>query len=491
MGRHLSYRLHPLWPVSHGAALGENNKGYYSTWVTNRVLKLDLNTMTDSNLTFDPLNHVISMPAISGNRIYVQAPRVTDFAQPGRLFAINTDTMDYDWFIEPGHTKDNNDWDHPGAIIGPDGSVLFGVKNTMWRLNAATGTPIWTRTGLGNIVRTARMTRDDESVIVAHGNNLEALDFATGATKWVRNLESVGGAPSVAPNGRIIIGSQGGVIRCLNPDDGAILWSFTALGRQTGAAAFSLDGTIAYMPSWDNRLYAFNIATGTRQWTFTGVNEHRVSPIVGTDGTIYFANRLGDFYALRPDASEKWSFRLPGHPRGTFSIGPDGTLYVGVTESSGLCVIRQQAYVGGQITFQDRNGNYPSTVRLGIYESLSSDLIETLEFPVSENGSFGDFIALRPNFRILFDADGFLDRFLSVDVSTSGDKSVSVTLINGDANGDNAVSVADFLILRAAFGSSDGSPTWDARADFNGDGTVSVADFLILRKNFGMSGDAP
>lgn len=84
-----------------------------------------------------------------------------------------------------------------------------------------------------------------------------------------------------------------------------------------------------------------------------------------------------------------------------------------------------------------------------------------------------------------------------------GDIAFSYTLANGisgiavadlrlpaDANDDGIVSLADFLILRANFGSG-ANVTYDD-GDFNEDGSVSLADFLILRANFGSgSGDAP
>ncbi|MCW5942464.1 MAG: hypothetical protein KIS66_09550 [Fimbriimonadaceae bacterium] len=66
--------------------------------------------------------------------------------------------------------------------------------------------------------------------------------------------------------------------------------------------------------------------------------------------------------------------------------------------------------------------------------------------------------------------------------------SLSFSLPNGDVNGDNAVNIADFLQLRAAFGSSEGAGNWNPMADLNRDGSVNLQDFLILRANFGRSG---
>lgn len=74
-------------------------------------------------------------------------------------------------------------------------------------------------------------------------------------------------------------------------------------------------------------------------------------------------------------------------------------------------------------------------------------------------------------------------------IGPTGLSGLSVQLWNGDVNGDNTVSIADFLVLRAAYGSTSSSANWNPNADLNGDGGVGVADFLVLRQNFGRSGE--
>lgn len=69
------------------------------------------------------------------------------------------------------------------------------------------------------------------------------------------------------------------------------------------------------------------------------------------------------------------------------------------------------------------------------------------------------------------------------------DYAAEVTLANGDVNNDNRVNIADFVLLRSAFGSAPGSANWVAGADLNGDGTVGIADFIVLRSSFGLIGD--
>lgn len=76
-------------------------------------------------------------------------------------------------------------------------------------------------------------------------------------------------------------------------------------------------------------------------------------------------------------------------------------------------------------------------------------------------------------------------RLSNVEVPNLG---LGLRLVNGDINGDNTINIGDFLLLRAAFGSSIGSSNWNQRADLNGSGSVNIQDFAILRKNFGRSG---
>ncbi len=63
------------------------------------------------------------------------------------------------------------------------------------------------------------------------------------------------------------------------------------------------------------------------------------------------------------------------------------------------------------------------------------------------------------------------------------------TLLAGDANGDNRVSLQDLSILANTYGQEEGSPGYDARADFNNDRRVSLADLSLLATNYGTQGD--
>jgi len=56
--------------------------------------------------------------------------------------------------------------------------------------------------------------------------------------------------------------------------------------------------------------------------------------------------------------------------------------------------------------------------------------------------------------------------------------------LEGDANGDNRVDLADYVILSRGWSSSKSQATYEARADFNRDGLIDVADLRLLAANW-------
>lgn len=72
--------------------------------------------------------------------------------------------------------------------------------------------------------------------------------------------------------------------------------------------------------------------------------------------------------------------------------------------------------------------------------------------------------------------------------NTNEARNNDVTLLLGDADGDNMVSILDYLALSAAFGKESGGQGFDTRVDFDGDRIISILDYLILSANFGLEG---
>jgi hypothetical protein len=63
------------------------------------------------------------------------------------------------------------------------------------------------------------------------------------------------------------------------------------------------------------------------------------------------------------------------------------------------------------------------------------------------------------------------------------------TLREGDANGDDVITLADYSALYVAYGSMSGDGNWDPNCDFNENGAVDLGDYSLLYTNYGQSGD--
>lgn len=83
----------------------------------------------------------------------------------------------------------------------------------------------------------------------------------------------------------------------------------------------------------------------------------------------------------------------------------------------------------------------------------------------------------------------WLRKSVTVDTTGGNVTGLAVSLTGGDVNGDNQVSLPDFIALRNAYRSRPASAKWNSSADLNCDGQVSLADLLILRSSYGKSGD--
>ncbi|MGQ9486254.1 MAG: hypothetical protein ACUVR7_02375 [Armatimonadota bacterium] len=112
---------------------------------------------------------------------------------------------------------------------------------------------------------------------------------------------------------------------------------------------------------------------------------------------------------------------------------------------------------------------------------------ETLSLTPNQDGTLQ--VALpQGTYDLAFKADRSLRRVLHGITIPLSDV-LNVSLIFGDADDDNEVTLFDFGRLVSAFGSMPGDPSWNPACDFDGDEEVTLFDFGILVRNFGLIGD--
>jgi len=84
------------------------------------------------------------------------------------------------------------------------------------------------------------------------------------------------------------------------------------------------------------------------------------------------------------------------------------------------------------------------------------------------------------------------------DLSAASTVLPTVTLVNGDIDGDNDVSILDYIRLSTNYEMDSNSPTWrtqdidaqkPAYSDLDGDALISILDYIILSSSYGISGE--
>ncbi len=223
-------------------------------------------------------------------------------------------------------------------------------------------------------------------------------------------------------------------------------------------------------------------------------NSYNWAGVVNSDYGLWLARWDYDANAAAPATDWPFVAMRQYSDRETVS-GVSGPVDADVFYGS-LDQLRQYGYkalVSGQVTLQNYSSGAvagtPVTVELRPAGSSSAVDSQTLLLDASGHFSLRT-AAPDGSYDIAVKGPHWLRQKVgSRSLTYLGISNLAFTLVNGDVNGDNAVSLADFTALRAAFGSSSGDPNWNSNADLNGSGSVSLADFTILRGAFGLSGD--
>jgi hypothetical protein len=160
--------------------------------------------------------------------------------------------------------------------------------------------------------------------------------------------------------------------------------------------------------------------------------------------------------------------------------------------------------VSGRVTFGDYNptrydGN-TLTIRLEDITNLGT-VAATYDATPDANGFFEFVTPLQGTFNIYVKGNTWLQEDMGEytfgpttgipNRTTPYTALDDVTLINGDVDTDNEVSILDYLLLSAQFGLTSSDPGFTASTDLDGDDEVSILDYLILSANYGLVGDGP
>lgn len=158
-------------------------------------------------------------------------------------------------------------------------------------------------------------------------------------------------------------------------------------------------------------------------------------------------------------------------------------------EGATLRVQASRTQVVAQVTLEEFLGSAQGKqLEVQIRVPGTLDPVETHRVTLDEQSVFRITTALNGVYDFSVKGEHWLRRTLA-DVALNSTVHLNLSLQNGDVDGDNEVSLFDFGMLVAAFGSTAEDGPWNPSADLDGDEEVSLFDLGVLVRNFGLTGD--
>ena len=166
---------------------------------------------------------------------------------------------------------------------------------------------------------------------------------------------------------------------------------------------------------------------------------------------------------------------------------------LGGPSASGIPQPVGQRTIGGEANLEAWGGTFNQVpITLQLVQAFNGNIVETVEVLADPNGYYGaTFNAWEGFFYVYANAPRFLRQRVAGALFGEGisDAIISFELTNGDVDGDEAVTIFDYIEISSAFDLNFGDPGFVPTADLDGDGTVSIFDYIILSNNFDLSGD--
>ena len=168
-----------------------------------------------------------------------------------------------------------------------------------------------------------------------------------GSPKWRHPTQDAldHSSPAVGADGTVYVHSLDGNLHALRAD-GTVRWrrDFGAVPGLSGpvvcsSPAIAVDGTV-YLKAGDGYLHALEPGSGATRWRFN-VNApgSYASPAIGSDGTIYQGSTDRRFYAIAPDGTLRWTFNANDPIQTAPAIDAAGNLYFcGATTGRLFCL---------------------------------------------------------------------------------------------------------------------------------------------------------
>jgi outer membrane protein assembly factor BamB len=251
--------------------------------------------------------------------------------------------------------------DSSGLQSGSPWPMLGGCPTHIGRspyVSAQTNTVKWSTVVGGSITTGVSIGADGTLYSGAADHKLYAVD-AQGSVKWGAALGSTFGAlvPAIAADGTIYSGNDDTNLYAVSAA-GAVRWTYPVGGTVFTSANVAGDGTVYVGGGTNSHAMVAVNKDGTLRWTFATGNDVLSSPALGFNGTAFVGCEDNQLYAVDPTGKQTWQYNV-GEGSQTPVVGIDGTLYFAGKDS--VCAVDGQ----GNLKWVTQTQNDASTPSIG------------------------------------------------------------------------------------------------------------------------------
>jgi hypothetical protein len=309
-------------------------------------------------------------------------------------------------------------------------------------------------------------------------------------------------AGAVGDGSVIITGPTAGMVIEPTPKEAGVSQSFTVDIKVTNSGGAEVNSAGAHLNFSTTYLEVLNITPGT------ALSDEIQNGYDNTAGTIDYVAGVGmgnpavtgDFLLATVEFHAKAATLAEGTPL-TFVFTPatrETCVYVGagnvldpsevVNGSVTIC----QASLQGYVDLQGR----PAPLHASWITELTVTFLEDgtvvrTETAITDNVGNFTISDVQPGvYDICVKSPRALSELETGVVMVCGTTSVGFGILReGDANNDDAISLADYALLYTAYGSIPGDANWNDNCDFNRNEAVDLGDYALLYANYGQVGD--
>ena len=234
-------------------------------------------------------------PVLDGENLYVGVAR-------GRFYSIDAKKGKKNWQAElDGGVYADATFDEENIFVGDRKGVVYSIAKKDGKIN-------WKTESGGEISATPVLFGENVLVVTAL-RQLVALDKASGALKWVTTKSGTQPQMTVKEtstpvlyDGKLYVGYSDGSVNCLNPSDGAAIWSRDVANKS--ARFIDMDSTplfvggLMVISSADGKTYALNPNDGSKVWAV----DHGGANDVVTDGNVLYVAGGGYVASIDPNS---------------------------------------------------------------------------------------------------------------------------------------------------------------------------------------------